>query len=146
LGYGAKGNKIHYSGPLLRPSGNVDQILKDHDRQIQEVVRQARIDKSKVRKVLAGGSQTLGYGAKGNKIHYSGPLLRPSGNVDQILKDHDRQIQEVVRQARIDKSKVRKVLADGSQTGTKPSDFGIFPLYPSSRGSVPVFTTSRGAA
>ncbi|KAJ0964814.1 hypothetical protein J5N97_025952 [Dioscorea zingiberensis] len=88
----------------------------------------------------------LGYGAKGNKIHYSGPLLRPSGNVDQILKDHDRQIQEVVRQARIDKSKVRKVLADGSQTGTKPSDFGIFPLYPSSRGSVPVFTTSRGAA
>ncbi|KAH7657636.1 [RNA-polymerase]-subunit kinase protein [Dioscorea alata] len=89
----------------------------------------------------------LGYGSKGNKIHYSGPLLRPSGNVDQILKDHDRQIQEVVRQARIDRSKARKVQADGNQTGNKPSDFGVFPLYPSSRGSsVPVFTSSRGAA
>lgn len=51
LGYGSKGNKIHYSGPLLVPSGNMEQMWKDHDRQIQEVVRRARIDKAKVRKV-----------------------------------------------------------------------------------------------
>ncbi|CAI9295110.1 unnamed protein product [Lactuca saligna] len=50
LGYGSKGSKIHYSGPLLAPSGKVDQMLKDHDRQIQEAVRRAR-DKTKVRKV-----------------------------------------------------------------------------------------------
>ncbi|KAI7751463.1 hypothetical protein M8C21_017681 [Ambrosia artemisiifolia] len=50
IGYGSKGSKIHYSGPLLAPSGKVDQMLKDHDRQIQEAVRRAR-DKTKVRKV-----------------------------------------------------------------------------------------------
>ncbi|KAJ6423407.1 hypothetical protein OIU84_024371 [Salix udensis] len=39
LGYGSKGHKIHYSGPLVVPSGNMDQMMKDHDRQIQEAVR-----------------------------------------------------------------------------------------------------------
>ncbi|XP_031404900.1 probable serine/threonine-protein kinase At1g54610 isoform X2 [Punica granatum] len=50
LGYGSKGHKIHYSGPLLVPSGNMDQMLKDHDRHIQEAVRRARLDKAKARK------------------------------------------------------------------------------------------------
>ncbi|XP_031249760.1 probable serine/threonine-protein kinase At1g54610 [Pistacia vera] len=59
----------------------------------------------------------LGYGSKGPKIHYSGPLLVP-GNMDQMLKDHDRQIQEAVRRARIDKAKVRKVQAEGNQLST----------------------------
>ncbi|MFS7984436.1 putative protein-serine/threonine kinase CMGC-CDK-CRK7-CDK9 family [Helianthus anomalus] len=55
----------------------------------------------------------IGYGSKGSKIHYSGPLLAPSGKVDQMLKDHDRQIQEAVRRAR-DKTKVRKVQVDNT--------------------------------
>ncbi|XVE80135.1 hypothetical protein DITRI_Ditri14bG0115100 [Diplodiscus trichospermus] len=60
----------------------------------------------------------LGYGSKGHKIHYSGPLLVPSGNMDQMLKDHDRQIQEAVRRARIDRAKMRKVQLEGSQIST----------------------------
>lgn len=60
----------------------------------------------------------LGYGSKGHKIHYSGPLIMPSSNMDQMLKDHDRQIQEAVRRARIDKAKVRKVQAEGNQIST----------------------------
>lgn len=56
----------------------------------------------------------LGYGSKGHKIHYSGPLLAQSGNVDQMLKDHDRQIQEAVRRARLDKAKVRKLQGEGN--------------------------------
>lgn len=60
----------------------------------------------------------LGYGSKGHKIHYSGPLIVPSGNMDQVLKDHDRQIQEAVRRARIDKAKVRKVQVEGNQIST----------------------------
>ncbi|KAG1330247.1 putative serine/threonine-protein kinase [Cocos nucifera] len=85
------------------------------------------------------------FGPKGTKIHYSGPLLRPSGNFDQMLKDHDRQIQEVFRRARVDKSKARKVQGDGNQIGAKPSDFGAIPVFPSSRGpSFPVFTSNRG--
>lgn len=60
----------------------------------------------------------LGYGSKGNKIHYSGPLLVPSGKADQILKDHDRQIQEAVRRARLDKARVRKMQVEGNQLST----------------------------
>lgn len=56
----------------------------------------------------------LGYGSKGHKIHYSGPLLAQAGNMDQMLKDHDRQIQEAVRRARLDKAKVRKIQGDGN--------------------------------
>ncbi|XP_031495680.1 probable serine/threonine-protein kinase At1g54610 isoform X3 [Nymphaea colorata] len=54
LAYGPKGNKIHYSGPLVR-SGNIDQVLKDHERQIQEAVRRARLDKVKIARIPAGG-------------------------------------------------------------------------------------------
>ncbi|KAE8731762.1 Cyclin-dependent kinase C-1 [Hibiscus syriacus] len=60
----------------------------------------------------------LGYGSKGHKIHYSGPLLVPSGNMDQMLKDHDRQIQEAVRRARLDKAKMKRVPIEGSQKST----------------------------
>lgn len=60
----------------------------------------------------------VGYGSKGHKIHYSGPLLVPSGNMDQMLKDHDLQVQEAVRRARIDKAKVRKYQAEGNQIST----------------------------
>ncbi|OVA07759.1 Protein kinase domain [Macleaya cordata] len=76
--------------------------------------------------------QVLGYGSKGHKIHYSGPLLVPSGNMDQMLKDHDRQIQEVVRRARIDKEKVRKVHQGGEGNHQMPTH----PILASNRGIV----------
>nr|XP_048321233.1 probable serine/threonine-protein kinase At1g09600 isoform X2 [Ziziphus jujuba var. spinosa] len=60
----------------------------------------------------------IGYGSKNHKIHYSGPLLVPSSNMEQMLKDHDRQVQEAVRRARLDKAKVRKVQAEGNQIST----------------------------
>ncbi|XP_050371179.1 probable serine/threonine-protein kinase At1g54610 [Argentina anserina] len=60
----------------------------------------------------------VGYGSKGHKIHYSGPLLVPSGNMDQMLKDHDFQVQEAVRRARIDKAKVRKYQAESNPIST----------------------------
>ncbi|XP_034211198.1 probable serine/threonine-protein kinase At1g09600 isoform X2 [Prunus dulcis] len=60
----------------------------------------------------------VGYGSKGHKMHYSGPLLVPSGNMDQMLKDHDLQVQEAVRRARLEKAKVRKFQAEGNQIST----------------------------
>ncbi|XP_058754844.1 probable serine/threonine-protein kinase At1g54610 [Vicia villosa] len=64
-----------------------------------------------------------GYGSKGYKIHYSGPLLVPSSNMDQMLKDHDRQIQEAVRRARLDKAKMRRLQAEGNQNQISNSLF-----------------------
>ncbi|KAL1563714.1 putative serine/threonine-protein kinaseisoform X2 [Salvia divinorum] len=63
----------------------------------------------------SNNSVSLGKGPRGNKIHYSGPLLVPSGKVEQVLKDHDRQIQEAVRRARLDKERMRKLQGEGNQ-------------------------------
>ncbi|CAA6665712.1 unnamed protein product [Spirodela intermedia] len=75
--------------------------------------------------------QELACTTKGAKIHYSGPLFRPSGkgNIDQMLKDHDRQIQEAFRRARTDKSKARKGQSAGKQGSSRAYEQGaqIFP-------------------
>jgi hypothetical protein len=54
-GPGSRGSKIYVSGPLLNSSNNVDQMLKEHDRKIQEFSRRARLDKTRVDKVHAQG-------------------------------------------------------------------------------------------
>ncbi|KAK3159813.1 hypothetical protein QOZ80_1BG0051380 [Eleusine coracana subsp. coracana] len=90
-------------------SGKYDQVFQKDERNV-------RVDGA------------IGYGSKGNKIHHSGPLTCPSGNVDEMLKENDRQIQEVFRRTRVEKSRVR----NGHH---HPSDFGAIPVYPSSRSS-----------
>lgn len=54
-GRGPRGNKIYVSGPLLAPSENIDQLLKEHDRRFQEFDRRARLDKTKPGKLQAQG-------------------------------------------------------------------------------------------
>ncbi|XP_059449374.1 probable serine/threonine-protein kinase At1g54610 [Corylus avellana] len=57
-GHGSRGSKIYVSGPLLNSSNNVDQMLKEHDRKIQEFSRRARLDKTRVdQKVHSRGRQ-----------------------------------------------------------------------------------------
>ncbi|XP_072970266.1 probable serine/threonine-protein kinase At1g09600 [Typha angustifolia] len=51
---------------------------------------------------------TVGYGGKNRRIHYSGPLMPPGGNLDDMLKEHERQIQQAVRKARLEKDKTKK--------------------------------------
>ncbi|XP_071736842.1 probable serine/threonine-protein kinase At1g54610 [Rutidosis leptorrhynchoides] len=66
-GYAPKKNRIHYSGPLVMPGGNMDEILKEHERQIQHAVRKARLDKTKTKKDNADNGQReslLQYGSK----------------------------------------------------------------------------------
>ncbi|KAF0915944.1 hypothetical protein E2562_000582 [Oryza meyeriana var. granulata] len=102
-------------------SGKYDQVFQQKDE------RSSRVDGA------------IGYGSKGNKIHHSGPLICPSGNVDQMLKENDRQIQEVFRRTRVEKSRARRGhghSGDGHhQFGLRPSDFGAAPVFPSSRSS-----------
>ncbi|KAK8677690.1 hypothetical protein V6N13_143215 [Hibiscus sabdariffa] len=40
--YAQKKNRIHCSGPLVPPGGNLEDMLKEHERQIQEAVRKAQ--------------------------------------------------------------------------------------------------------
>ncbi|KAJ0237673.1 serine/threonine-protein kinase [Hirschfeldia incana] len=44
-GHGEKTEKMNYSGPLVSTGGNLDEMLKEHERQIQVAVRKARADK-----------------------------------------------------------------------------------------------------
>ncbi|KAK3158214.1 hypothetical protein QOZ80_2AG0134290 [Eleusine coracana subsp. coracana] len=46
-GFGAKNKRIHYSGPLMPPGGNMEDMLREHERQIQEAVRKARVEKER---------------------------------------------------------------------------------------------------
>ncbi|XP_058090092.1 probable serine/threonine-protein kinase At1g09600 [Magnolia sinica] len=57
---------------------------------------------------MVGQDSAMGYGAKKNRIHYSGPLLPPGGSIEDMLKEHERQIQQAVRKARLEKAKTKK--------------------------------------
>ncbi|KAM3397917.1 putative protein isoform X2 [Capsicum galapagoense] len=48
-GYIPKKNRIHYSGPLMPPSGNIDEMLKEHEKQIQQAVRKAPLERNKIK-------------------------------------------------------------------------------------------------
>ncbi|XP_076918691.1 putative serine/threonine-protein kinase At1g09600 [Bidens hawaiensis] len=51
-------------------------------------------------------TKTMGHAKKISRV-YSGPLMPHGGNTDDMLKRHERQIQEAVRRARADKAKSR---------------------------------------
>lgn len=59
---------------------------------------------------------SMGYAPKKNRIHYSGPLMPPGGNLEEMLKEHEKQIQLAVRKARLDKVKTKKAYNDNGQT------------------------------
>ena len=43
--HGRRFRRIHHSGPLVPPGGNMEDMLKEHERHIQEAVRKARLSK-----------------------------------------------------------------------------------------------------
>ncbi|KAG2330262.1 hypothetical protein Bca4012_020135 [Brassica carinata] len=57
---------------------------------------------------------TTTYRRKKNRMHCSGPLIPPGGNIEDILKEHERQIQEAVRKSRLEKSATKKNHRTGS--------------------------------
>lgn len=54
-----KGSNIHFSGPLLAQPSKVEQMLKEHDRQIQEAARRARLEKTRLTKAEAHGAHPV---------------------------------------------------------------------------------------
>ncbi|KAL1560681.1 [pyruvate dehydrogenase (acetyl-transferring)] kinase [Salvia divinorum] len=60
-GHGQKERKIHFSGPLLAPSNNIEQVLKEHDRRIQEAARRLRHEKTRAGRVRPHETHPLSY-------------------------------------------------------------------------------------
>ncbi|KAI4984177.1 probable serine/threonine-protein kinase At1g54610 [Hordeum vulgare subsp. vulgare] len=53
-------------------------------------------------------SAVAGYEGRNQRMNYSGPLVPPGGNMDDMLKEHERQIQVAVRKARADKERTNR--------------------------------------
>ncbi|CAH8355003.1 unnamed protein product [Eruca vesicaria subsp. sativa] len=51
---------------------------------------------------------TTRYMRKKNRMHCSGPLMPPGSNIEDMMKDHERRIQEAVRKSRLEKSVTKK--------------------------------------
>ncbi|KAL2231816.1 probable serine/threonine-protein kinase At1g09600 [Sesamum indicum] len=82
---------FQHRGGLTRQSSQVRQSVADiSDYQLKDVGRTSNND-------------SVGYAPKRNRILFSGPLVPPGGNMDDMLKEHERQIQEAVRKARMSK-------------------------------------------
>ncbi|CDY58380.1 hypothetical protein Bca4012_042716 [Brassica carinata] len=61
MGYeGGKRERIHYSGPLIPGEGNLDEMLKEHERQILLAVRRAQSDEAKRDDHRQGRASLLG--------------------------------------------------------------------------------------
>ncbi|XP_044462442.1 probable serine/threonine-protein kinase At1g09600 isoform X2 [Mangifera indica] len=65
---------------------------------------------------LSGKDSSVGYTSKKNRIHFSGPLMPPGEKLEEMLREHERQIQKAVRKARVDKTKTQKTYSDNVQT------------------------------
>uniref|UniRef100_A0A5B7ADH0 Protein kinase domain-containing protein n=1 Tax=Davidia involucrata TaxID=16924 RepID=A0A5B7ADH0_DAVIN len=70
MGYVPKKNRIHCSGPLMPPGGNMEDMLKEHERQIQEAVRKSRLDKARTKK------NCYDYG-QSNSVYHNGNVQHP---------------------------------------------------------------------
>lgn len=55
-GYSAKKGRVHYSGPLVPQGGNIEEMLREHERQIQRAMRKACLEKNTIE---GGQSQSL---------------------------------------------------------------------------------------
>ncbi|KAG4968390.1 hypothetical protein JHK87_034041 [Glycine soja] len=63
-----------------------------------------------------GKDRAKGYANKNARMHHSGPLLAPEDNLEEMLKEHERQIQQAVRKARLGKDKTKKADSESGLT------------------------------
>lgn len=111
----AKGTALSQSSSVIHPRAVGSSLNKNvgssrHNTELRtqkSYMPQATVDISnsslkKDERVFA--KEPVGYVSRKNRIHYSGPLMPPGGNIEDILKEHERQIQEAVRKARLEKS------------------------------------------
>ncbi|KAK2658755.1 hypothetical protein Ddye_005288 [Dipteronia dyeriana] len=110
---GAKPNGYSHASSAIHPSTswnkNVGAAKCNEDLSGQRTqMHRAAADSSKRDDRMTGKESAMGYVPKKNRIHYSGPLMPPGGNMEDILKEHERLIQLAVRKARCEKSGTNK--------------------------------------
>ncbi|XP_059663162.1 probable serine/threonine-protein kinase At1g54610 isoform X2 [Cornus florida] len=114
-------NQVGMLSESYRESGPTRKQDRKHHTQSIAGSRQMEYGRTSMKEPVPHGH------GKANNIHFSGPLLVPSNNVDQMLKEHDRRIQEAARRARLEKTKPGKFQPQGMQIANQ--------MYISSRGA-----------
>ncbi|KAL9382382.1 hypothetical protein Peur_025417 [Populus x canadensis] len=99
---------IHHSavGLLLNKSVDCTENNPELRSKKSHVSQSGEISSSSLKKKERAPSidSSAGFVPRKTRIHYSGPLMPPGGNMEEILKEHERQIQQAVRKARLEKS------------------------------------------
>ncbi|KAM7266484.1 hypothetical protein ACFE04_004381 [Oxalis oulophora] len=95
---------VHPSAGLWNKNGSSASSRYNADLRIPTLNHDLKKDD----KSLSTKESAMGYVPKKNRIHYSGPLMPPGGNIEDVLKEHERQIQQAVRKARLEKNGTNK--------------------------------------
>ncbi|CAN0908703.1 Probable serine/threonine-protein kinase At1g09600 [Linum grandiflorum] len=66
-----------------------------------------------------GMDSTRAFFGKKGRMHHSGPLMTAGGNIEEMLKEHERRIQHAVRKARSGKNKNFQADGEGEQDGSQ---------------------------
>ncbi|XP_051139342.1 probable serine/threonine-protein kinase At1g09600 isoform X2 [Andrographis paniculata] len=102
-GYSWGGNKIN-GDPGLVSARTLSSSQHGNGFQVLPSLQDPSDYHSKDTSALSSSNNLMGgYAPKRSRIHFSGPLMPPGGNMEDMLKEHERQIQEAVRKTRMGK-------------------------------------------
>ncbi|XP_057792438.1 probable serine/threonine-protein kinase At1g54610 [Salvia miltiorrhiza] len=92
-----------------RFSQSFGEAVRKHDRRRASQILQGTQQADYGRIISTKETVLEGHGQKERKIHFSGPLLAPSNNIEQVLKEHDCRIQEAARRLKNEKTRGGRV-------------------------------------
>eukprot|EP00252_Welwitschia_mirabilis_P018751 TRINITY_DN4185_c0_g3_i1.p1 TRINITY_DN4185_c0_g3~~TRINITY_DN4185_c0_g3_i1.p1 ORF type:complete len:848 (-),score=172.28 TRINITY_DN4185_c0_g3_i1:527-3070(-) len=128
-GHDNQGDRIHYSGPLLPPTGNIDAMLKEHERHIQNAVRRARQDKGRLQKSSLFQSKRKGMEhknivtlANGNILYSDSNSEGPSSISSSGLKANRIRMTE---EPSVQKDSEREPLSSVTESHEREDDLGV---------------------
>ncbi|KAJ4827045.1 hypothetical protein Tsubulata_030793 [Turnera subulata] len=105
---GAKKNGFSHCCSMIHPSSltkHTTSHRNNQERSQKTHLPQATVDVTSTSlKKDEKDHSSMGYVPRKTRIHYSGPLMPPGGNIEDVLREHERQIQEAVRKARVEKN------------------------------------------
>ncbi|KAL8144362.1 hypothetical protein V2J09_017394 [Rumex salicifolius] len=109
-------DRLSHCSTMIHPSAAGSSWMRkpkeDDNHQNGLVYSSSRNRAAELRVQSRKDDSTAAYVPKKNRMHYSGPLMPPGGNIDDMLKEHERQIQQAVR-----KSRARNVNNSGQSQG-----------------------------
>ncbi|KAJ4909505.1 Protein kinase superfamily protein [Raphanus sativus] len=117
-GYGHASSMVHPSVANTEWNRGGGSIKRQTNAELKSRISQTGASSGDSCRRVSNRDYSTGNGPRKNRIHYSGPLLPPGGNLEEMLKEHERQIQQAVRKARVEKSASNKTRQQQQQRYT----------------------------